>query len=285
MFERRPPAAPPHAALVTGATSGIGQAFAMALPPSTNLVLSGRDADRLAALEGTLASPLRSVRTVAADLASADGRDAVVAAALAMDVDLLINNAGLGQMGPFLATEAEASLAAIEVNVVACVALARALLPAMLARAAETGRRAGLINVASTAAFVPVPQMAVYAASKAFLLSFGESLKVELADRPIDIATLCPGPVRTAFAERAGYAGRALPGTIEPETVASLALERLGRHGVVFTDPLSEAALKPLTLARAAVARTLRLGFDLNERWQQRGSRDRPHNEGPVPRP
>ncbi|SNB52376.1 hypothetical protein SAMN07250955_101241 [Arboricoccus pini] len=202
---------------------------------------------------------------------------------MAMEVDLLINNAGLGHVGPFLATPPLASEAVIEVNVMACVGLARALLPAMLARAALTGRRAGLINVASTIAFVPVPQMAVYAASKAFLLSFGESLKAELAEQLIDIATLCPGPVRTAFAERAGYAGRSLPGTIEPQTVARLALERIGGHGIIFTDPLSEAALKPVTLARAAVARTLRLGFDLSERWWQRGSRDRPHNEVPVP--
>lgn len=272
-------------ALVTGATSGIGAAFARTLPASTGLVLNGRDKTALEDLRASLRGEGRQVEIVVGDLADQGELEVVAEAADALAIDLLINNAGIGQLGPFLEDrfDAEPDLAAdtrpppestIAVNVTAPVSLARRLLPGMVERAAASGQRAGLINVASTAAFVPIPNFALYAASKAFLLSFTESLAVELGDAPIDVAALCPGPVRTPFAGKAGYSGRTFPGTQEPDTVARIALEQLGRHRVIFTDPASQAALTPVTLARAAVARSLHFGRMLNERME--GSRGRP---------
>ncbi len=161
-------------ALITGATSGIGKAFAEALPSDTGLLLTGRAEDRLAALAEALAGDGRRVETITADLGCAEGQSRVIAAAEAANIDLLINNAGLGQYGAFVDNPPEFERAMVEVNVVAPVVLTRALLPGMIARAAESGNRAGIIVVASVAGFHPVPYMSTYAATKAFDLLFAE---------------------------------------------------------------------------------------------------------------
>ena len=223
-------------ALITGATSGIGEALAKALPASTGLLLTGRDGERLAALKAELGDAPgggdRPVETLVADLAEDAGRDAVIAAAENLQLDLLVNNAGTGQIGPVLEIPAAREREVAEVNVVAPVVLTRALLPGMLARARTDRRRAGLIVVASIMAFQPAPMMATYAASKAFDLHYAEALAAELAGQPIDVLALCPGGTRTRFGERAGIHARHSNGWDSPERVAREALAALGQRSV-----------------------------------------------------
>lgn len=252
---------PPRRALITGASSGIGVGFARALPHA-DLLLAGRDRDSLQTLAAELKNgDARRIETVTADLAEPKGRAALVRAAEAFEVDLLVNNAGMGSYGPFIDSEQAREEATVLVNALAPVALTRALLPGMVARAADSRHRAGLINVCSTLAFVPVPYGAVYGASKAFVLSFTEAIAAELADQPIDVLAVCPGPVRTDFYRRVGFPGGAPPGAQSPDQVARRAVRELGRHSTGFTDMASALALRPIVDLRAGISRTLALGI------------------------
>ena len=256
------------AALVTGASSGIGQAFARALPPATDLVLSGRNAEALGALATELMREGRRIEVVQADLATDDGCAAVIEAADRFAIDLLINNAGLGRFGPHLTNPAEAEALTVRVNAEATTRLCRGLLPGMLARARAADRRAGAVNLASTVAFAPVPQFAVYAASKAYVVSYTEALQAELAREPLDLLLAMPGSVATRFGERAGYRGGRLPGAITPEAVAQKTLAALGRQKVVYTDCLSEKGLGPVSGLRGLGALGLATGLGVFQSLQ-----------------
>lgn len=237
-----------QAALITGATSGIGEAFARLLPATTALWLTGRDAGRLAALAAALGGGSRPVATLAADLGDPAGQSAVAGWAGAAPIDLLVNNAGIGRFGPALA-ESERDRAMVEVNLVAPLALGQALLPGMIARARAAGRRAGLINVASVVGLFPWPHFAAYAASKAFLVSWTEALAAELRAEPVEVLALCPGATITRFHERAGYAGWLGWGAHAPERVAREGLAALGRrpvHVVGATNRIAVAAMRCL---------------------------------------
>lgn len=156
----------------------------------------------------------------------------------------------------------------IEVNVQAPVALAEALLPGMIRRAGETGRRAGLINVASMVGHFPMPYLATYAATKAFLASWSDALAVELRKAPVDILTLSPGATRTGFFERAGFAESLAGPSHSADAVAAAALAQLGRKrhlvvGAVNRLTVAAARLLPRSLflkgaARSMERRTLR---------------------------
>lgn len=222
-----------RSALVTGATSGIGAAFAAALPSETGLLLTGRRDERLREAVARHAKPGRVVESIAADLASAAGRDAVIARAEAAQVDLFICNAGSGLYGPFLNHDTKEELNSLELNVLATVHLVRALLPGMLARARAGGRRAGLIIVSSRAALGPAKNLATYAAGKAFQLRFTESLARELKQDPVDILALCPGATDTEFFDAAG-APPPKRARASPAAVAREALDALGRRTVLF---------------------------------------------------
>jgi uncharacterized protein len=250
---------PHRAALVTGATSGIGEAFARALSTGTDVLLTGRDAAALERLAAELVAPGRRVETVAADLATDAGLDAVAARAEAFGVDLLIANAGVGPFGDFLQASEDSLRATVSVNVMAPVVLSRRLLPGMIRRAEAGRRRAGLVIVSSNAAFVPVPRLAAYAASKAFDLSLAEALSAELAAEPVDVLALCPTATRTKFAARSGFGGGNLPGAEDPADVAAAALRALGRVRTLVRGPLSGLLLSGPAFARAAVAQTLAL--------------------------
>ena len=218
-------------ALITGASSGIGEAFARLLPADCGLLLTGRDAERLDALRSALGSA-RQVEVLAADLATAEGRAALIEAASERPIDLLINNAGLGCFGAVADNPAESEAAMAELNVLAPVVLTRALLPGMIARARAGRRRAGIIVTASTAAFAPLPYLSTYAATKAFDLFYAEGLAGELAREPVDVLALCPGPTRTRFFERARGQALPKPGLVDPEQVAREGLAALGRRPV-----------------------------------------------------
>jgi short-subunit dehydrogenase len=191
-------------ALVTGASAGIGREFALALAGrGYDLVLVARRRERLDELAATIlvAHPAQRAEVVGADLVQPDA-PATIAAAVAergLAVDLLVNNAGFGTYGGFAGTDPAREHEEIAVNVSALVGLTHAFLPGMLAR-----RRGGVINVASTASFQPVPYMAVYGATKAFVLSFSQALHEEARGTGVHVMALCPGATTTEFFAIAG---------------------------------------------------------------------------------
>ena len=189
--------------LITGASAGLGEGFARALAAQgEDLILTARRTDRLEALAAELdAKHGVDIHILSADLAdpAAPAKLMTAIAAAGVTVDQLINNAGYGLRGPVAELDAGAQLGIVDVNCRALVALAHAVLPGMIAR-----RNGGILNVASTAAFQPGPWMAVYYASKAFVLSFSEALHEEVREHGVRVAALCPGPTLTEFADRAG---------------------------------------------------------------------------------
>jgi uncharacterized protein len=253
-------------AVITGASSGIGEAFARALPRSTSLLLTGRDRAKLAHLASELANAERTVRSIAADLATAEGRQSVIAFAEGQKVDLLINNAGIGLLGRVVDNPPERELEMAQLNMVAPVELTRALLPGMLQHCGE-GQRGGLVFVASAAAFMPIPLFATYAASKAFLLHYAEALAEELSDTSVDVLALCPGATRTRFFERANMTRLdGLHQMHDADRVAREGLQALGHrvvHVVGPTNYLATAAARflPRRFVAAAAERAMR-------RWQ-----------------
>ena len=189
-------------ALVTGASSGIGAAFARALAARgvATLVLVARSEDRLEVLAGELRGGGHGTRVevVPADLGDPEAPTRIKAETdgRGLTVDLLVNNAGIGSYGYFDERDAAGEQEIVAVNVAAVVALTRLYLPEMVARG-----DGAILNVASTAAFQPVPFMTTYAATKAFVLSFSEALWAENRDRGVRVVCLCPGKTGTNFAE------------------------------------------------------------------------------------
>ena len=199
-------------ALVTGASSGIGLEIARILAKDHDVVLAARRADKLEAL----AADIGGARVVAVDLADPAGPRRLVAEVPAVDV--LVNNAGFGDFGPF-ADAAEARLdEMIELNVGALTRLARAYLPGMCDRG--YGR---VLNVASTAAFQPGPLMAVYYATKAYVLSLSEALAEETRGTGVTVTALCPGPTASGFQAGAAMEGSRLVRGRSLPTAASVA--------------------------------------------------------------
>ncbi len=190
--------------LVTGASSGLGAEFAKQLAQAgANLVLTARSKDKLAALAATLADAHGvEARVVPGDLSAAGGAAATWRAveALGLPIDHLISNAGFGAAGPLVATEAERLGEMVRVNCESLTVLSRLALAPMLERG-----RGGIIHVASTASFQPVPYMATYGATKAFVLSFSTALSEEVRGRGVRVMALCPGPVPTGFQDVAGF--------------------------------------------------------------------------------
>jgi short-subunit dehydrogenase len=215
-------------ALITGATSGIGRAFARLLPPTISLLLTGRNVQQLSRLAEDLSSGDRTVRTVSADLATAEGRGHVIKAAQECSVDLLISNAGNGFAGLFGTTPVAAEQDSLSVNVIATVELLRALIPPMIENAKREGDRCGVIVVSSRGGFRACPKLASYGASKAFQLRLVESIASERRDEPIDLLALCPTYTDTNFFERAGLP--APPKWVSAETAAREGLSALGHR-------------------------------------------------------
>jgi uncharacterized protein len=186
-------------ALITGASAGLGVDFARELSAKgRRLVLVARRKDRIDAL----AKELGNSRAVEADLSLPGASDRLMAdlADHGEHVDLLVNNAGFGLAGRFAQLDPKRQRQMIDLNCGALVELAHAVLPAMIER-----RSGAVLNVASTAAFQPGPGMAVYFATKAFVLSFSEALHEEVRKQGIIVSALCPGPTATEFGEVAGW--------------------------------------------------------------------------------
>jgi uncharacterized protein len=249
----------PGRALITGASRGIGAAFAreLAARGTPALTLVARSvaplealADELAGLHGT------AVEVLPADLADA-GQRARVETRLTSDddpVDLLVNNAGVGHHGPLADADAAEQRLIVEVDVIAVARLAHAA-----ARAMEARGGGAIVNVASVMGAQPVPQVATYAASKAFVRSLSEALAEELAGRGVAVLALCPGFTRTEIFERSGASARAVPSVLwhDTERVAREALDAIGGHRAVVTPGLPYKLLTAATprLPRGAVRR------------------------------
>ncbi len=192
----------PETVLITGASSGIGRELALLFAANkSNLVLVARSKSKL----DDLAQEVQTRHGVRVDVFQKDLSESRAAASLEADlraagvaVDVLVNNAGFGVHGAFAELDLERQSQVIQLNVTALTELCRLLLPAMLQR-----RRGGILNVASTAAFQPGPYMAVYYATKSYVLSFTEALAEELSGEPVTVTCLCPGPTRTGFAAEA----------------------------------------------------------------------------------
>jgi short-subunit dehydrogenase len=193
----------PGTALVTGASSGIGRELArLAAKDRRDIVLVARRREALEALADDLTKRYGVVaEIVVADLAQPDSPARVVAEAKARraPIEVLVNNAGLGVHGFFRETPLEKELETIRVNVLALTHLTKLVVPGMIER-----RRGIVLNIASTAAFQPGPLMAVYYATKAYVLSFTEALAEELDGTGVTATALCPGPTRTEFQEKTG---------------------------------------------------------------------------------
>jgi short-subunit dehydrogenase len=190
-------------ALVTGASGGIGKELArLFAADGYGLVLVARSRDKLARLSAELdAKAGTPTRVLPADLARPEAPQEIFDALQreGVELDALVNNAGVGSYGLFAETELRAELDLLQINVVALTHLTKLFLPGMIERG-----RGRILNVASTAAFQPGPLMAVYYASKAYVLSLSEALANELEGTGVTITTLCPGPTETGFVVAAG---------------------------------------------------------------------------------
>jgi uncharacterized protein len=191
--------------LITGASEGLGREFALlAAAEGRDLILAARQAEKLEILADTL----RVQHNIAVEVIPTDLSDAAAVEALwrrastRRRVDILVNNAGLGYNGPFLGSDFSRELSSINVNVTALTILMKRAVPHM--KLAGGGK---IMNVSSVAAFLPGPNMAVYHATKAYVLSLTEAVAEELRGGNVTVTALCPGPVATNFAKDAGMEG------------------------------------------------------------------------------
>lgn len=248
--------APDRAVIVTGASSGIGRELAREFHRrGRTVVLVARSADKLAALAEDLAERVHvlladlSEPSVRADLPERIG-------GLGLTVDVLVNNAGLSTLGPVHRSDPEAELNLVEVDVAAVVDLCSRFLPGMVDRG-----HGAVLNVASTAAFQPLPGQAAYGGAKAFVLAYTQALTAELAGTGVTATALCPGPVDTGFGAAAGFdhgeAQDALPSFmwLPASAVAAAAVDGLERGRAVVIPGIANRL--GVQLARFAPRRVL----------------------------
>lgn len=207
--------------LITGASSGIGLEFAtLFAKDGCHLVLNARNESRLQEIANELTTKYGVKVTVAVkDLSIPESADELISelASAGIEVDVLINNAGFAAYGPFNETSWKEEKDMIQVNIMALTALTKQLLPGMIKR--NSGK---ILNVASTAAFQPGPLMAVYYATKAYVLSFSEAVNYELRNTNVSVTALCPGATATNFEKRANLESSRLfqSGAMEARAVA-----------------------------------------------------------------
>lgn len=233
-----PDPSPDSAALVTGASAGIGAEIARELARRGHgLILVARRQDLLSSLADDLSNEYGVLaETLPCDLADATARDRLPeqVADLGLDVEILVNNAGFATSGAFSASDPARELEQVRVLVEAVVALSRAFVPAMV----ERGRGA-ILNVASTAGMQPLPYSAGYSAAKAYVITFSEAIHQELRGPGVTVTALCPGPVSTDFWEIAGWevkGGRTMDRAAGPATISAADAARAGVNGLASGD-------------------------------------------------
>jgi uncharacterized protein len=216
-------------ALVTGASSGIGLDLSRVLAKNGyDLVLVARTASKLQDAANELQKSGVSAGVIASDLSRPSAAAEIVAELTLrnIEIEVLVNNAGYGLTGPFVDNDLQREVDMIQVNVVALTQLTKLLLRPMVAR-----KRGRILNVASTAAFQPGPLMAVYYATKAYVLSFSEAIAEELRNSGVTVTALCPGPTQTGFAEIANMTQTRLFTMMRP--MSSAAVARAGYRGMM----------------------------------------------------
>jgi len=243
-------------ALITGASSGIGADLARLFArDGYDLVLVARREEKLR----ELAKDLGVTSTViAADLSKPDAAQQIANALVekSINIDVLVNNAGLGLAGPFIAKDFAKDLEMIQVNIVALTQLTKLLLPGMVAR--KQGR---ILNLASTASFQPGPLMAIYYATKAYVLSFSEALAEELRGTGVTVTALCPGPTATGFGSVAGMDETRLFTLMKPMSsaeVAKIGYEAM-KHGrrVVVTGMMNRLLVQSIRISPRRMVTTI----------------------------
>ena len=241
-------------ALITGASAGLGAEFARQLSARGHrLVLVARRKERLDAL----AKELGNARAIAADLSKANAAAKLMAdiEAAGEQVETLVNNAGFGLIGQFAELDAKRERQMVDLNVGALTDLCRAVAPQMIAR-----KSGGILNVASTAAFQPGPKMAVYFATKAFVLSISEALHEELKPHGVRVTCLCPGPTRTEFGDVAGFGGNGMFDRVAMESpeVVKAGLDGLDKNrAVVVTGLVNKIGAASTRFAPRSVVRKI----------------------------
>lgn len=256
-------------AVVTGASSGIGRAFAELLAAQgLNLVLVARSQDRLHATADSLAQRHQiSLKIVAVDLGTLDGPVWLLAQTKGLDVGLLVQAAGFGTAGDYLAIPAEAELDMIGVNCRAVQELARGFGERFAARG-----RGGMILLSSIVAFQGAPRSAVYAATKAFVQTLAEGIAPDLAARGVDVLAVAPGPVRTGFAKRARMtmASADTADVVARQTVAALGHRRTVVPGTIGKLLNASLSMLPRTVRTAIMGRAM-AGMTRHQDGQQAG--------------
>ena len=220
-------------ALITGASAGIGAVFAQQLAArQTNLVLVARSEDKLKQLATQLQEQHNiQVEVIVQDLTAPDGPKNIfeTVSQKGITIDLLINNAGFGDYGDFAELDGERQVKMVQLNILALVDLTHKFLPGMRQR-----RSGSIVNMSSTAAFQAMPYFSVYAASKAFVLSFSEALWAENRSYGVKVLAVCPGPTDTKFFQDAKFppilANTAAQNYISPELVVRETLEALEKN-------------------------------------------------------
>lgn len=235
-------------ALVTGASSGIGERFARALAQrGSDVVLVARREDRLQ----QLADEMRDAYDIDAEVLAADLTDRDQLAQIEErlrdvepSVDLLINNAGFGTYGPFHELDTDLETAELDLNVTALTRLCHAAAEQMVAHGSGA-----IVNVSSVAAFQPIPYNATYAASKAYVLALSEALHEELEGRGVTVMALCPGVVRTEFQDRAEVDESNIPQVawLDVDTVVETALDDLASGSAVCVPGLGYRAVAAMS--------------------------------------
>jgi uncharacterized protein len=234
------------AVLITGASGGIGHELAKLFARDRhNLALVARSAEKLATVSTELEPAGIKVKNIALDLAK-PGAPRVLHDQLQSDavvVDILVNNAGFGAFGEFANMPEEEILGQIDLNITALTQLTRLFLPAMISR--RSGR---ILNVASIAGFQPGPLMAVYYATKAYVISFSQAIANELEGSGVTVTCFCPGATHTGFAQRAGIGGSRLFkfGAMSAEAVA-----RDGYRAVMKGSPLAISGAQNWLIAQS----------------------------------
>lgn len=255
---------PDRTCVVTGASQGIGAEIARRLVGrGHHVTLVARSADKLEALADEIKDKGGRAAVLTTDLADRPARAGLLdrVTELGLTPDVLVNNAGFSTLGPVAKSDPDEEMRMVEVDVVAVVDLCSRFLPDMVRRG-----RGAILNVASTAAFQPLPGQAGYGAGKAFVLSYTQSLAGELRGSGVSATTLCPGPVHTGFGERAGFskedAEAALPKImwVEAAEVARVAVEAMDKGRLVaipgaanrFTAALAQVTPRSLLLPALA---------------------------------
>jgi len=231
--------------LVTGASSGIGEEFARQFAErGHDMTVVARRADRLEALAGELSKKWKvAVTPLAADLSTDEGVATVEKHLATAGPWILVNNAGFGTRGRFAELDPATEIQEVRLNVVALHRLTAAVLP--LCKQVGEG---GVINVASTASFQPVPYMSTYAATKAFVLHFSEGLAVELKGSGVRVQVLCPGATRTEFEEVAGdnptiFGAMAAARAMSPEAVVRASLRAFDANRTICIPGAANALM------------------------------------------